>query len=393
MRVNRAFDMRNEINKLKDRLFSNIHANNLIYNTCWEDPRLDRKLMQFDGDSKVVMITSAGCNALDYTLDTPAEINCIDVNFRQNALLELKKATLAHGSYDDHFLMFGEGAHPEARELYHDALRERLPQYAAAFWDEKIKYFFPRGERTFYFSGTCGSFAWLFKKYFDARRSAKELVLELLNAQSLDEQKALYGRLEPKLLSKMVMWLMNRHFTMALLGVPRPQMDLIVNRYPEGMAGYLRDNLRHIFTELPIADNYFWYLYIMGHYSKSNCPEYLRKAHFDNLKAQLQQLKVHVHSIAGFLKEHPGTYTHYILLDHQDWLAAHDPKALAEEWQLILQNSKPGTKILLRSAALEVNFLPDFVKERVVFHHEAAKSAHKLDRVGTYGSTCLAEVR
>jgi hypothetical protein len=38
----------------------------------------------------VVMITSAGCNALDYVLDLPAEIHAVDVNSRQNALLQLK---------------------------------------------------------------------------------------------------------------------------------------------------------------------------------------------------------------------------------------------------------------------------------------------------------------
>ena len=38
------------------------------------------------------MLTSAGCNALDYLLDGPAEIHAVDVNFRQNALLELKAA-------------------------------------------------------------------------------------------------------------------------------------------------------------------------------------------------------------------------------------------------------------------------------------------------------------
>jgi len=27
------------------RIFSLIHGNNLVYNTCWEDPRLDRRAL------------------------------------------------------------------------------------------------------------------------------------------------------------------------------------------------------------------------------------------------------------------------------------------------------------------------------------------------------------
>ncbi len=51
------------INQLRDWTFRKIHGNNLVYNTCWEDPRCDRELLELKADSEVVMITSAGCNA------------------------------------------------------------------------------------------------------------------------------------------------------------------------------------------------------------------------------------------------------------------------------------------------------------------------------------------
>jgi len=35
-------------------------------------------------------LTSAGCNVLEYLLDSPAEIHAVDVNPRQNALLHLQ---------------------------------------------------------------------------------------------------------------------------------------------------------------------------------------------------------------------------------------------------------------------------------------------------------------
>ena len=73
------------INDLRDWVFRQVHTKNLVYNTCWEDPRCDRQLLQLNQDSEVVMITSAGCNALDYLLDNPKKINCIDMNPRQNA--------------------------------------------------------------------------------------------------------------------------------------------------------------------------------------------------------------------------------------------------------------------------------------------------------------------
>ncbi len=73
-----------------DMFLHHLLQRNLVYNICWEDPRIDRKLLEIRPGSRVLMITSAGCNALEYLLDKPAEIHCTDINPRQNALLELK---------------------------------------------------------------------------------------------------------------------------------------------------------------------------------------------------------------------------------------------------------------------------------------------------------------
>ena len=74
------------------RMFNLVHRNNLVYNTCWEDPRLDRVALDLGPDDDVLVITSAGCNALDYALTEPRHVYAVDMNPRQNALLELKIA-------------------------------------------------------------------------------------------------------------------------------------------------------------------------------------------------------------------------------------------------------------------------------------------------------------
>jgi S-adenosylmethionine-diacylglycerol 3-amino-3-carboxypropyl transferase len=88
----------------------------------------------------------------------------------------------------------------------------------------------------------------------------------------------------------------------------------------------------------------------------------------------------------------PDEYSHYVLLDHQDWLASHDLEGLREEWDLILKNSRPGTRILMRSASPEIDFIPEPVRDRLRFFSELTGCLHLQDRVGTYGSTLLAEV-
>jgi S-adenosylmethionine-diacylglycerol 3-amino-3-carboxypropyl transferase len=376
-----------------DLIFKNIHGNRLIYNACWEDPRLDRQLLQLDDRSRVVMITSAGCNALDYLLDSPAEIHAVDVNPRQNALLQLKLSLIRRGDFDDLFQMFGLGNHPQFEQLYAD-VRLDLPDYACDFWGEKIHYFAQTNLRkSFYYCGAAGEVAWLLSRYLlRASKKVRYRLHDLLQAETLEEQRRIYASLEPSLWNAFACWLIKHPVVMAMVGVPRPQIQIVKTLYPHGLVGYVRDKLRRVFTETPLHDNYFWRVYLTGAYTAKCCPNYLKPEHFSLLRANLGHIRVYTGTLTSFLKDRAESYSHFLLLDHQDWLAWHNPAALREEWQLILRNSRSGTKVLMRSAGPHVDFLPAPVKESLRFFPELTGPLHRTDRVGTYESLHLAEV-
>ncbi len=379
--------------QVRDWVFRQVHTKSLVYNTCWEDPRCDRQLLELDQDSEVVMITSAGCNAMDYLLDQPKAIFCVDVNPRQNALLEFKKAIFQKASFQDLWITFGLGAREDAREFYEDALRPALTGFTRTYWDENIKYFSPRGIRnSFYHHGASGAFAWLANQYLRSRKSIYRKIEALFECKTLEEQSAIYNSIEPKVFNKIIQFFVNRHLTMCLVGVPRAQQNLFTEKYERGALGFIQECLRKVFTERPIHDNYFWRLYLQGAYNEQCRPEYLKPESFQPIRERASRVHTNSCTISQFLKENPGQYSHFILLDHQDWLAANNVPALEEEWRLILQNSRPGAKILLRSAAHQVDFFPDFAKERLIFEQEKTVSTHQQDRVGTYASVYLAEV-
>ncbi|MDX1973722.1 MAG: DUF3419 family protein, partial [Candidatus Sumerlaeia bacterium] len=102
---------------ISGKTFSYVHGNNLVYNCCWEDPRLDRVALEITPQDTILVITSAGCNALDYALLGPAKVNAVDMNRRQNALLDLKIAAIKELEFDDFFRMFGDGRLPEFQTL------------------------------------------------------------------------------------------------------------------------------------------------------------------------------------------------------------------------------------------------------------------------------------
>ena len=377
-----------------DALFRRVHGNTLIYNTCWEDPRLDREMLGLDRHSRVVMITSAGCNALDYLLDGPEVIHAIDMNPRQNALLQLKLALFRHADHEELFRVFGQGVRPGFRELL-PALAPSLPPFARDFWRMKHKYFekLPLNP-SFYYRGTSGQIAWLVRQAMLAGSSrVRDFSARLLEAGSTEEQAALYGQVRPALWNVFNSWLVRQPVVMAMLGVPRPQIRLIESEFPGGLSHFVQEKMERVLTRLPMKDNYFWRVYATGAYTPDCCPNYLRPEHFATLHERSGRIRTHTTTVANFLRENPGSYSHYVLLDHQDWLAAHDAAGLAVEWRLILENSHPGTRILMRSASVQIDFLPPDILGRIRLHPEITDRLHPLDRVGTYGSTLLAEVR
>ena len=386
--------MKNKKMKLRktihNHIFKVFHSRWLTYNTCWEDPRIDRELLNLNHDSKVIMITSAGCNVFDYLFDSPAEIHTVDINLYQNALLHLKLSLIEHGNYNDLFDMFGVGSHKAYNELY-SSIRKMLPLFAKSYWDKKIHYFSSTSRRkSFYYYGTVGTLAWFLIRYFLRDNKVRFNFLQLLDAKTLEEQKEIYRKIEPVFQSRFFTWVMKQPVVLAMMGVPNSQYQLI--HHSGGLAAHIQDKVKHVFTKIMIRDNYFWRVYLTGSYIQTCCPNYLKKEYFTQLQTNIGRVYSYNFSISEFLKRNPGKYTHFVLLDHQDWLASHDSQALKEEWQLLLDNSRSGSKILMRSAIADINFLPEVAKSSLKFFPEITNNLHKQDRVGTYGSILLAEV-
>lgn len=393
------------LEKLSSRLFAAVHGRNLIYNTCWEDPALDRVALRFGPGDRVVVITSAGCNALDYLLAGAGEVNAVDVNPRQNALLELKVAALRSLGQADFFELFGTGYAPDAREMYHDALRQRLSPAAQRYWDRHIAFFQGKGwRRSFYYRGTSGFFAKLLMVKAGGIQRLRGPIEDLLQARTIEEQREIYeSRLAPKLWNRSMRWFLARHATLSLIGVPWPQRNEIITQYPGGIARFIRDCVEAVATRLPFADNYFWRVYLQGFYTPDCCPEYLKPENFERLRGGLlDRLRIHTGTVTGFLRQARAGLSKFVLLDHMDWMSWYFPQALIEEWNAILEKARAGARVIFRSAGLRVRYLdPLRVHYRgreqtlgglLTYHPGLAADLHARDRVHTYGSFYIADL-
>ena len=390
--------------KLNTRIFSAVHRHNLIYNTCWEDPALDRQALDLTADDRLVVITSAGCNALDYLLAGCGEVNAVDVNPIQNALLEFKIAALRTLDYDSFFSLFGMGRTPYARQMYFDSIRQEISPTARVYWDKHIPFFLGKGWRkSFYFRGTSGLLAKLILVNAHVAHQLRDPIEELLEARTIEEQREIYqSKIRHRIWTPWLKWFLSRSLTLSLLGVPWPQREEITTQYPGGVAKFIRDALEAVVLELPFHDNYFWRVYFQGHYTPECCPEYLREENFERLRSLVHRLKIHTTTVTSFLRDTAPGVSRFVLLDHMDWMAFHKPEGLVDEWNAILEKARPGARAIFRSAGLKVNYLDHLrVQHRgremelgqlLRYDPSFAAELHTKDRVHTYGSFYIADL-
>ena len=388
---------------LSRRIFNTVHRNNLVYNTCWEDPRLDRVALDIGADDNILVITSAGCNALDYALTSPNHVYAVDMNPRQNALLELKKSGIRNLDHDTFFKLFGEGRLAGVKEVYKNKLRPDLDEWSQGFWDKKIKWFDNR-RKSFYFRGTSGSVARMLKVYTDKVIKVRSHLDDILNADSVETQREIYEtKLKKKFWSGLVKFTLNRESTMSMLGVPKAQIRQIESTYPGGLIEFIQECMESVFARLPMKDNYFWRVYMNGSYTRECCPEYLKEENFARLKDGLvERISTHTDSVQAFLEKHDGNISRFVLLDHMDWLSDRFFPLLESEWQAIVNRAAKNTRIIWRSGGMRTDFIRQVqvnhggkmqsVDELLRYHEELADELHPKDRVHTYGSFFIADL-
>jgi S-adenosylmethionine-diacylglycerol 3-amino-3-carboxypropyl transferase len=166
----------------------------------------------------------------------------------------------------------------------------------------------------------------------------------------------------------------------------------------------MEDCVEAVFTRLPTLDNYFWRVYLFGRYSQQCCPEYLREESFHQLRGGLvDRIEIHTGHLTGFLAAHKKPISRFVLLDHMDWLSNQHPSLLQQEWQAILDKATANARLLWRSAGFHVDYVDPIpvthggsscrVGDLLRYDMEQAENCHARDRVHTYGSFYIADLR
>ena len=369
-----------------------------VYNQIWEDPRVDIEALQIDGDSRILTISSGGCNAMNYLVEGPEAVTAVDLNRHHIYLLDLKVAAIKHlPNFEKFFAFFGEGKGENTNTDYLRYIRPHLDRDTRDFWEsntlgggylygDRISFFTNSG---LYQHSRNGYFLRFFHRVARAFGCRPD---ELLKATSLQEQEALYAKhIDPFFDTFVIKTLGKLPVTMFGLGIPPQQYDELKKDVGDGgsVIDVYRERAKRLASDYPIQENYFAWQAFGRRYDTENrraVPEYLKEENYEKLKANADRLGSRIGSATDEIKNGEfGTFNRFVFLDAQDWMNA---ETMTELWSEIAEKAEPGSRVIFRTAGPESPLpanLPSDLVSKFRYEKETSERLFKEDRASIYG--------
>ena len=297
------------------RLFA-IWFDAFVYNQIWEDPRVDIQALEIGSDSRILTISSGGCNALNYLAAGPESITAVDLNRYHIYLLRLKLAAVRSlPNHEDFFSFFGLGKHSSNLENYQHFVAPVLDDDARSFWEgnDPIGYLL-HGKRINYFEtgglydrSRNGYFLRFFHRFAHIVGLRPE---DLLLAKSREEQEKLFERnIAPFFDSIVIRTLGQLPVTMFGLGIPPQQLEELRQDVGNGsLVDVYRERARRLACDFPINENYFAWQAFARKYDtaeRTAIPDYLKAENFGVLKANANRIRTAVGSVTDRIRSEP----------------------------------------------------------------------------------------
>ena len=385
--------------KAKDKFLDKAFAlafSGLVYAQIWEDPVVDMEGLDIQPDSRLMCIASGSCNALSYLTANPESVTAVDLNRAHVALGQLKITAIRHlPNYERFQRFFGHADHKENKAVYKEMIAPYLDAESRRYWEKRdikgrrrISYF----TKGLYKRGLLGNFiglSHLFAKLYKVDLS------KLLKAETLEEQREVFEtELAPVFDKKFIRWLTDQPASLFGLGIPPAQFDELAG--DERMAEVLRRRLEKLACDFEIKDNYFaWQAFGRG-YDRSGdapLPPYLQRANWDSMRERIDRLEVLRANMVHWIGDRDeASMDRFVLLDAQDWM---NDAQLDELWGRITRASRPGARVLFRTAA-EPSLLPgrldDEILSKWTYLEEQSADLTARDRSSIYGGVHLYEL-
>jgi S-adenosylmethionine-diacylglycerol 3-amino-3-carboxypropyl transferase len=386
-----------------ERMFT-LWFKGFVYNQIWEDPRVDAEALGLGPHSRLLTISSGGCNVLNYLVHRPEKITAVDLNANHMALTRLKLTAVKHlPDYEAFYNFFGFGQHRDNLANYRRYIRDQLDPQTRRFWEtsdwpgkaigpKRISYF----KRGLYNQAKLGQF---FRVVHGIARAARRDPARLLSARSRADQERIFDEEFAALFeNRLVRWMGRQPVAVYSLGIP-PSQHAVMLEESGGNGRKLfemyKARVRRLACGFPLEDNYFtWQAFgrRYDHEHRRAIPDYLREENYETIREMADRVETHVASLGDFLRTaEPGSLNGFILLDSQDWMP---PAVIEDLWSQIARVGSNDSRVIFRTAGekspVEEALAPE-TRSRFRYDEERSRSLYEQDRSAIYGMFHLYE--
>ncbi len=372
-----------------ERLFA-YWFDGLVYTQIWEDPRVDLKAMELDSKSRLLTISSGGCNILNYLTAVPHQICAVDLNQYHIYFTRLKLTALKYlPTYEDFFDFYGHADKRNNLDNYYmyiqphlDAATRRYWDREGWFWKARINYF----SKNVYRFGAMGYFIrfahWAAKQFGDD----PQLLLEAPDAETREE---VFNKIAPFFDHWFVKSLGRMPFLFYSLGIPPRQFEAMKRESNGRLNELYRERIKRLTFQFPIEENYYaWQAFALKYDTERRIavPDYLKEEYYETIKENINRVTLQLISTTEFLKSQPDdSVNRFIFLDSQDWM---DADTITELWAEVARTGQLGSRIIFRTASDQSpveTALPYELRKQFTYEEERSQELFQKDRSAIYG--------
>jgi S-adenosylmethionine-diacylglycerol 3-amino-3-carboxypropyl transferase len=347
----------------------------LVFTQNWEDPESDHAALKIKSGDTVFAITSGACNVLGFLLSDPEIIYSVDVNPAQSCILELKIAAIMALDFDEFIAFSGLKEHTNRTKLY-DKIKPFLPKEAQAFWATQDKII----KDGFFMNGKYERFIRLAGKFIKTLQG-KGKVSQLFADKSKKEQESFFDNVwNTRRFHYIFKIIFNKHM------LARRGLVADYFHFDDGSKSFAEsfyNRSKKAFRDIPVKDNYFLSLYLLGKYRNENeMPAYLKKENYDIIKSRVGRVKFYTAEAQGWLDTMPNeSIDCFALSNICELMSEKDTHRL---FTSVSRTGRKNARVIFRNLMVPRE-VPDDLKSMIVKDEILSRKIQFNDRSFVYG--------
>lgn len=348
------------------------------YANCWEDADILIKGLNPAPESKILSIGSAGDNSFSMLATNPKLVVAVDVNKIQLYLIELKKVSIQHLSYEE--LLSFMGFRPsDKRELMFNQLKQHLSQEVREYWEKNIQQIkqgiISQGKFEKYFQMFSGKILpWI---------HSTSTTEKLFSTKSETEQKAFYDSTWNSWRWRLLFKIFFSKYVMGKYG--RDPEFLKEVKVPVGEHIFQKAG-KHL-QSIDAQNNFILRYNLTGSFGNL-LPHYLQPENYETVKRNLDKLEI----LEGYAEDAIKKYGRFNCMNLSNIFEYMDSSLFSKTAQQLIDATEPGGKLAYWNLMVPRRISSVF-HEKTVYQESLSKQLSEIDKGFFYNQFIVDRVK